>query len=69
MGEDRGIHTVLVGKPQGKRPLGKPRRRWEDNIKMDLQEVGGSRGDWMELDQNRDRWWALVGTVRDFRVL
>ena len=59
---------VLVGKPEGKRPLGKPRRRWEDNIKMDLQEVGGGRGDWMELAQDRDRWRALVGTVRDFRV-
>jgi len=66
MGEDRGIHRVLVGKPEGKRPLGRPRRRWEDNIKMDLQEVGGGRGDWMELAQDRDRWLALVGTVRDF---
>jgi hypothetical protein len=53
---------------EGKRPLGGPRRRWEDNIKMDLQEVGGGRGDWMELAQDRDRWRALVGTVRDFRV-
>jgi hypothetical protein len=49
-------------------PLGRPRRRWENNIKMDLQEVGGGRGDWMELAQDRDRWQALVGTVRDFRV-
>jgi len=56
MGEDRGVHRVLVGKPEGKRPLGRPRRRWEDNIKMDLQEVGGGRGDWMELAQDRDRW-------------
>ena len=55
MGEDRGMHRVLVGKPEGMRPLGKPRRRWEDNIKMDLQEVGGGRGDWMELAQDRDR--------------
>jgi hypothetical protein len=55
-------------KPEGKRPLGRPRRRWEDNIKTDLQEVGGGRGDWMELAQDRDRWQALVGTVRDFRV-
>ena len=54
---------VLVGKPEGKRPLGRPRRRWEDNIKMDLQEVGGG-GDWMELD----RWRALVNTVMNFRV-
>ena len=68
MGEDRGVHRVLVGKPEGKRPLGRPRLRWEDNIKMDLQEVGGGRGDWMELAQDRDRWRALVGTVRDFRV-
>ena len=68
MGEDRDVQRVLVGKLEGKRPLGRPRRRWEDNIKMDLQEVGGGRGDWMELAQDRDRWWAPVGTVRDFRV-
>ena len=65
MGEDRDVHGVLVGKPEGKRPLGRPRRRWEVNIKMDLEEVGGGRGDWMELAQDRDRWPALVGTVRD----
>ena len=64
MGEDRGLHRVLVGKPEGKWPLGRPRRRWDDNIKMDLQEVGGGRGDWMELTQDRDGWRALVGTVR-----
>ena len=68
MGEDRGVHRVLVGKPEGKRPLGRPRRRWEDNIKMDLQEVGRAHGDWMELAQDRDRRRALVGTVTDFRV-
>jgi hypothetical protein len=68
MGEGRGVHRMLVGKPEGKRPLGRPRRRWEDNIKIDLKEVGGRRGDWMELSQDRDRWRALVGTVRDFRV-
>ena len=68
MGEDRGVHRVLVGKPEGKSPLGRPRRRWEDNIKMDLQKVGVGRGDWMELAQDRDRWRALVATVRDFRV-
>ena len=68
MGEGRGVHRVLVGKPEGKRPLGRPRRRWEDNIKMDLQEVGGSFGDWMELAEDRDRWRALVGTVRNLRV-
>ena len=68
MGEDRGLHGVLVAKPEGKRPLGKPRRKWEDNIKMDLQEVGGGLGDWMELAQDRDGWRALVGMVRNFRV-
>jgi hypothetical protein len=61
--------SVLVcGKPEGKRPLGRLRHRWEDNIKMDLQEVGGGRGDWMELFQERYMWRALVGTVRNFRV-
>jgi hypothetical protein len=68
MGEERGVHRVLVGKPNGKRPLGRPRRRWEDNIMMDLQTVGEGRGDWMHLTQYRDRWWAIVSTVRDFRV-
>ena len=68
MEEDRGVQRVLVGKPEGKRLLGRPRRRWEDNIKMDLQEVGGGHGDWMELAQDRDRWRSLVGTVRDFGV-
>jgi hypothetical protein len=68
MGEDGGVHSVLVGKPEGKTPLGRPRPRWKDNIKMDLQEVGGGRGDWMELAQNGDRWRAHVGTVRNFQV-
>jgi len=68
MGEDRGVQRMLVGKSERKRPLGRPRCRWEDNIKIFLQEVGGGRGDWMELAQDRDRWRALVGTVRDFRV-
>jgi hypothetical protein len=68
MGKDRVVHRVLVGKHVGKRLLGRPRRRWEDNIKIDLQEVGGRRGDWMELAQDRGRWRALVGTVRNFRV-
>ena len=62
------MHRVLVGKPEGKRPLGRPRRRWEDNIKMDLQEVGVSCGDWMELAQDRNMLRALVGTVRNLRV-
>jgi len=67
MGEGRDVHRVLVGKPEGKRPLGRPRPRWEDNIKMDLGEVGGFR-DWMELAQDRDRWRALVSTVMKLRV-
>jgi hypothetical protein len=54
MGEERWVHRVLVGKPEGKMPLGRPRRRWEDNIKMDLQKVEGGREDWMELAQDRD---------------
>jgi hypothetical protein len=68
MVEDTGVHRVLVRNPEGKSPLGRPRCRWEDNIKMDLQEAGGDCGDWMELAQDRDRWRTLVGTVRDFRV-
>jgi hypothetical protein len=62
MGEWRGVHGVLVGRPEGKRPLGRPRYRWEDNIKIDLQEVGGGCGDWMV------GWRALVSTVMNFRV-
>ena len=61
------MHRVLVGKPEEERPLGRPRRRWEDNVKMDLREVGGV-GDWMELAQDRDRWRALVNTVMNLRV-
>ena len=68
MAEGRGVYRFLVGKPEGKRPLGRPRLRWEDNIKLDLQEVGGSCGGWMELAQDGDRWWALVVTVRILRV-
>jgi hypothetical protein len=67
-GEERGVHRVLVGKPKGKRPLGRPRRRWEYNIKMDVQEVGGDCGDRMELAQARDMWRALVSTVKNLRV-
>ena len=61
------MHRILLGKPEGKRQLGRPRRKWEDNIQMDLQEVGGGE-DWMELAQDRDRWRALVNTVMNFRV-
>jgi hypothetical protein len=68
IGEGRGVHRGLVRKPEGKRPLGRPRYRWEDNIKMDLREVGGGCGDWMELVQDRDRWRALVSMVRNLRV-
>ena len=68
MEEGRGVYKVLVGKPEGKRPGGRPRRRWEDNIKMDLEEVGRGCGDWMELAQDRDRWRALVSTVMNFRI-
>ena len=64
----RVVHKVLVEKPDGKRPLGRPRRRWEDNIKMDLQEVKRVCGDWMELAQDRDRSRALVSSVMNFRV-
>jgi len=68
MGEKRDVYRVLVGKPEGKRPLGRPRRRWEDNIKMDLQEVGCGGMDWMELAQDRDRLRALVNAVMNLRV-
>jgi len=68
MEEGRGVHRVLVGKPDGKRPLGRPRCRWEDDIKMDLQEVGGGCEDCMELGQDRDRWRALVSTVMNLGV-
>ena len=66
--ERRGVHRVLVGKPEGKRPLGRPRRRWEDNIKVDLQEAGCGGKDWIDLAQDRDGWWALVNTVMNIRV-
>jgi hypothetical protein len=67
MGEGRGMYRVLVGKPEGKRPLGRPRHRWEDNIK-DLQEVGCWGMDWIKLAQDRDRWWALVNVVMNLQV-
>ena len=66
-GESRGVYRVLVGKHEGKRPLGRPRLRWEDNIKMDLQEVGCGGLDWIDLAQDRDRWRALVNAVMNLR--
>jgi hypothetical protein len=66
--EGRGVYRVLVGKPEGKRPLGRPWRRWEDNIKVDLQEVGCGDMDWIGLAQGRDRWRALVNAVMNLRV-
>jgi len=68
MGESRGIYRVLVGKPEGKRPIVRPWRRWDDNIKMDLREVGCKGMDWIELSQERDRWRALVNAVMNLRV-
>jgi hypothetical protein len=68
MGEGRVVQRVLVGKPEGRRPLGRPRHRWNDNIRRDLQEVGGDCWNWMERAQDRDRWWALVNTVMNFGV-
>ena len=68
IGEGRGVYRVLVGKPEGRSPLGRPSRRWEDNIRMDLREVGCGCVDWMELAQDRDRWRALVSAVMNLRV-
>jgi hypothetical protein len=68
MGEGRDVYRVLVGKPEGKRPLGRPRRKWENSIKMDLQEVGCGGMDWIELAQDRDRWRDLVNTLMNLRV-
>jgi len=68
MGEERGVYRVLVGKPEGKRPLGRPRRRWVDNIRMDLQEVGCGYMDWIGLAQDRDSWRMLVIWVMNLRV-
>jgi hypothetical protein len=67
-GEVRGAYNILVGKPEGKRPLGRPRRRWVGNIKMDLGEIGFGDVDWIHLAQDRDRWRALVNTVMSLRV-
>jgi len=68
MGEERGVYTVLVGKPEGRSPLGRPRRRWVDNIRVDLQEVRCGYIDWIGLTQDRDRWRTLVSAVMKFRV-
>jgi hypothetical protein len=68
MGEVRGAYKILVGRPEGRRPLGRPRRRWEDSIKMDLREIGFGDVDWNHLAQDRDRWRALVNTVMNLRV-
>jgi hypothetical protein len=69
MGEERNVHKVLMGKPEGKRPLGRPRHRWEDGIRMDLREIGWGSVEWMQLAQDRDQWQALVNTVMNLRVL
>jgi hypothetical protein len=68
MGEKSNAYRILVGKPEGRRPLGRPRRRWVDNIKMDLREIGWGGMDWIDLTQDRDRWIALVNTVMNLRV-
>jgi hypothetical protein len=68
MGERRGAYRALVGKPEGRRPLGRPRRRWEDNIRMDVREVGWGGMDWINLAQDRDRWRALVNAVMNLQV-
>jgi hypothetical protein len=69
MGEERNMYRVLMEKPEGKRPLWRPRRRWEDGIRMDLREIGWGSVDWIQLAQDRDRWWAVVNTVMNLRVL
>jgi hypothetical protein len=67
-GEGRGVYRVLVGRPEGKRPLGRPRRSWVDNIKMDLREIGINEANWIQLAQDRIQWWACVNTVTNLRV-
>jgi hypothetical protein len=67
-GEGRGVYRVFGEKPEERRPMGRPRHRWEDNIKMDLQELGCGGIDWIELDQDRDRWRALVNAVMNLKV-
>jgi hypothetical protein len=69
MGEERNVYRVFMGKPEGKRPLGRPKRRWEDGIRMDLREIVRGSVDWIHLAQDRDRWWAVVSAVMNLRVL
>jgi hypothetical protein len=69
MEEEKNVYRVLMGKAEGMRPLGRPRRRWEDGIRMDLRETGWGSVDWIQLAQDRDRWWAVVNTVMNLRVL
>jgi hypothetical protein len=69
VGEERKVYKVLVGKPEGKRPLGRPRRRWEDGIRMDLRDIDWGSVEWIQLAQDKDRWRALVNTVMNLRVL
>jgi hypothetical protein len=69
MGVERKVYKVLVGKPEGKRPFGRPRRRWENEVRMDLREIGLGGVDWIRLTQNRDRWRAVVSAVMNLRVL
>jgi hypothetical protein len=68
MGEGKGVYKVLVGRPEGKRPLGRPRRRWKNNIKMDLRGIGIDGANWICLAQDRVQWWAFVNTVKNLRV-
>jgi hypothetical protein len=68
IGERRGVHRVLVGKPEGKKPLSRPWHRWEDNIKMDIQEMGCGGKDWIEVAQDRDRWQALVNALMNLQI-
>jgi hypothetical protein len=68
MGDGRGVYRVLVGRPEGKRPLGRPRHRLEDNIKLDVREIGMDGANWIRLAQNRVQWWACVNTVMNLRV-
>jgi hypothetical protein len=68
LGEGRGVYRVLVGRPEGKRPLGRPRRRWEDNIKLNLREIGTDGMNWIQLAQNRVQWWDFVNMVMNLRL-